>query len=390
MKPLYTGIVVSPAQGAFERLSANLSGLVDLVKESISPEQAYQELKQTPCDTAFIDISHDRSNGMKWIRRMKKQYPEIRLFILDQEPPPEIILEGFRSGALDFLSLVDDDSGQNAFNDKVTSALNRDGGGLPQGEMITLFSLKGGVGLTTTAINLAERVFSMTEEKVLLVDLNLFMGDVSGFLDIKPDFTPYSLISDIDRMDRELLFSSLFRHEKGFYVLAPAEEINDSDSISARDIAAMLDLLKAEFDYIVVDTPHDFSRRTLALLEHTDHLIVMVQQTLPSVKSTQRIIEFLDDIRFEQNKTTIVINRYLKTGDLTRKDIENSLNRKISYCINNDYGVCLKALNRGATLAQAAGSGKLVRQIEDMACHITGTVKMKPAGWKKLLARARI
>jgi pilus assembly protein CpaE len=383
MKPLHTGIIISPTQEPLNGQAEHLAPMVEITRQFSSFDQGHHYLKANPAGIAFLDISHNREQGLKWTRKIKKSVPETRLFLMDQSPTTDTILAGFRNGALDFLPISGTDTGR--LLERVKAALDRDGGQEPQGELITLFSLKGGVGLTTTAINLADQISQLTREKVLLLDLNLFMGDITGYLDIHPQFTPYDLVADIERMDGDLLFSSLFRHDRGFYVLTALEEINDSDSIGTQDMAAMLDLLKSQFDYIVAEAPHDFSRRTLALVDRTDRLLVMAQQNLPCIKSIQKIMEFLSDIRLDPQKLAIVLNRHLKSGELTRTDLENSFGRKIDYCICNDYPACLKAANRGSTLGQASGTQKITRQISAMAQGITGVAQESPTGLKAFL-----
>lgn len=388
MKPLHTGIILRSAPGLSPLQAEDLSPLVEITQSFSSFDQGHQHLKTSPVELVFMDITQDRIQGIKWTRRIKKLNPDTKIFILDQAPSPDTILEGFRNGALDFLPVSGTDT--TMLLERVKVALDRDGGQAPQGELVTLFSLKGGVGLTTTAINLADQISQLTRENVLLLDLNLFMGDITSYLDIHPQFTPYDLVTDIDRMDRDLLFSSLFRHDRGFYVLTALEEINDSDSIGTQDMATMLDFLKSQFDYIVAEAPHDFSRRTLALVDRTDHLLVMAQQNLPSIKSVQKIMEFLSDIRFDPQKLAIVLNRHLKSGELTRADLENSFGRKIDYCIGNDYPACLKAANRGTTLGQESGTHRITRQISAMAQGITGVTQENPTGLKAFLARINI
>ena len=78
------------------------------------------------------------------------------------------------------------------------------------------------MGVTTVALNLAGHLFDLTRDKVLLLDLNLFMGDVASYLNMEPAYTPYDLMRDVDRMDENLMFSSVTRHTSGFYVMAPA------------------------------------------------------------------------------------------------------------------------------------------------------------------------
>ena len=297
-------------------------------------------------------------------------------------------MEGFRAGALDFIDISAPKD--QAIARQVKAALDRERGGAAPGELISLFSLKGGMGLTTVAINLADQIVRASGDKVLLLDLNLFTGDIATYLDIRPQYSPYDLAADFDRMDAELLFSSLFRHDQGFYILTASEEINDSDSITTQDLTAMVSLLKTHFDYVVADLPHDFSRRTLALMDQVDTLMVLAQQHLPSVKSVQKILEFLEEIRFDPEKISLVLNRHLKSGGLARTDLEVSFGKTIDHIIGNDYPACIKAANVGATLGQTGPRAGITEQMARMARSLTGTQIQAPTGLKALFSRVAL
>ena len=134
-----------------------------------------------------------------------------------------------RAGATDFLSFPINP-------EEVVEALHRiierDDENGAQGRIISVFSLKGGLGLTSLAANLIDHIHLLTRETCLLADLNLYMGHASILLDLQCAYTPFDLVSDLDRADDNLLFSSLVQSERGFHVLGISDLIAEASEIT--------------------------------------------------------------------------------------------------------------------------------------------------------------
>ncbi|MCD4719820.1 MAG: hypothetical protein K8S13_08160 [Desulfobacula sp.] len=386
MEQNLTGIIVNTSKNFQNKIITGLISFVEIVKTIETLSDGYQYLRNHKPGMVFMDVTTNAKDCMKIVGLMLKKEPDTMVFLIDDGKDPDIILEGFRTGATDFL--IPGFTGADVAA-CVKNGLKRSSGMVQKAEVFTVFSLKGGLGVTTLAINLADHIYDITKGKILLLDLNLFMGDITSYLDIVPSFTPYDLVGDMDRMDKQLLFSSLFRHDCGFFVLTTPEEINDSDSISGQDIFDMISLLKGYFDYIVVDSPHDFSERTLKLLPCTDRLLVMVQQSIPSAKSVQKVIEFLNEIDFKPDGLNIVLNRHLKKNEFKIVDLERILSGQISFVLENDYPLFIQAANKGATLNSVAKNSRINQQINQMAAGLTGIKPVPEKKWKNLLFKKK-
>ena len=331
-------------------------------------------------DLVFLDTGRDKSSGMQALKQVLSALPQAKVFLIDPGTRPQTILEGFRNGAAD---MITPEATGRQILDRVRQALSRTDGNVHQGRVLTLFSLKGGVGVTSLALNLSDMIREATGLKVLLLDLNLFIGDVTAYLDIAPDFTPFELVEDLERMDKDLLFSSLFCHESGLYILTARDEINDADGVTGKDVAQMIRFLQAHFDYIVVDASHQFSEQTLEAIACSDMLIALVIQSFPSAKGVGKTLEFLRDIDFKTDAVKIVLNRYVKRSEFQTPDFEQIFNQKISFVLDNDTAVMNKTVGKGTFLRQAAPNAKLTRQIGNMAANLTGTAPAGAIGWTK-------
>lgn len=378
------GIIVSGDEEFSDLLDEEVRAVVDVVDRLADNESAYYAIKDLKPGAVFVHLTNGNEAGLTLAGRITRTLPGTSVFLVSPEKDPDQILEALRLGAADYLVFPD---GKDKILPAVRRALGRAEAGGKIGELFAFFSLKGGQGLTALAINLADQLQTLTAEKVLLADLNLYMGDVNTCLNLQSAYTPFDLLNDLERMDDNLLFSSLTRHPNGFYVLTAPEEISDADQISGEDITRMFGLLKKHLDYIIVDLPHDFSERTLAAIEEADRLLLVAQQSLPVIKSVQRTLQLFRELNYPENKVKIILNRYLKKSELSPDDLAHVFNQPVFSVISNDYRALTETVNKGRTIGQAHGVARINDDIAELAGRLAGisSSSAKQSGWRGLL-----
>jgi pilus assembly protein CpaE len=383
MKNTPRGIIISENSQLCKELAVNLAPIAEVTDRTGDIAQGYIIARETKIDLVFLDFASQEKDRMNLAKRIKKIQPETEIFMIGPAKDPDLILEGMRAGASDYLSYPFETDGVAV---SVTQAMERSGSLAKGAETVSVFSLKGGVGVSTIAMNLADQVHTLTHDRVLLFDLNLFMGDIASYLNMEVSYTPYDLLRDVERMDENLMFSSVHQHEAGFYVMTTPGEISDSEQITPDDIISMFGVLKRYFDYIIVDCPHDFSVRTLNVCTQSDKIFVVTQQTIPTVKSAQKVLEFFKEIDFAPDKIQVIINRYLKDGTMEASDLEAVFQKKIFSRISNDYPLFAKVSTKGETLNQADGNNRISREFKQMAGVMTGIKPCSESGWKRFFS----
>jgi len=365
----YKGIVIGSNQ-LKDSLKKNLITLVDIITNYRSYSEAYKGVKQNIPDMIFVELQDNNKDAcFDFIKNVKKRYSSIMVFLIGKHKDPDILLKGFRSGISDFIesSLIQD-------NKKLLSFLKESIARLKnieeKGQLISVFSIKGGQGVTTIATNLADHIYTLTEDRVVLLDLNFYMSDLSIFLDSVCEYSPFDLIKDLPRMDEELLFSSLTRHKRGFYFISVPEEKVDLEDLSSQDVDAILKVLKNYMDYIVVDLPHDLSERTISVIDNSDILLILVQQSIPVIKSVEKNL-FLFQEMGVKDKVRIVLNRYVEGNEISYKDISRILGHEIIYKVRNDYKTIISAINSGNVLDAIYPDKKVNKDIRNIAIDIT-------------------
>jgi len=149
---------------------------------------------------------------------------------------------------------------------------------------------------TTIAANLADALCRLSGKKVAVVDLVLSHGDVTMFFNVNSSYSILDLAKNAEKADYDFLHTLLVRHASGVYVLADPPTIEDGEHISPAQVREVLSTLRSMFDYIIVDTPHQFDERTLTALEMSDIVLLVSLLNLPSLKNTQKCLELFGRI----------------------------------------------------------------------------------------------
>ena len=234
---------------------------------------------------------------------------------------------------------------------------------------IMIFSSKGGTGKSFIATNLAIDLYNQTKKRVVLVDLNYQSGDIALILDIVPRHTFYDIASIINQLDTEMLSSFLTQHSSGVKILPAPVDPTQSESISTKATVKILDTLAKICDYMVIDAPSNFSENTLALLEKIDFLCMVASMDVTSIKNLKVSLEVVDQLKFPQENTLIIINRANTKVGITTDEIEDTLKRKIDITIPSDRLVTL-TINQGNPLISVYPKSTVSKSINKLTKYL--------------------
>src|SRR5262249_51177114 len=154
---------------------------------------------------------------------------------------------------------------------------------LSRGKILCVFGCRGGAGATMLAVNVAA-AFGKGGKSVVLVDLDLQLGDVFVALDLDAPTSLASLSREGKSLGGAALRRRLVRHDSGVYVLAQTGRLDDIDEGLAERIPGLLTALAEHFDHVVVDGVRDFGDHALAALDVADKVAMVVTQDVQAVR----------------------------------------------------------------------------------------------------------
>jgi pilus assembly protein CpaE len=222
----------------------------------------------------------------------------------------------------------------------------------PVGQLITVFSPKGGVGKTTLAVNLAIALSEKGSKRVCVVDLDLGFGDIAITLQLIPARTMADAVHFESGLDFSVLEPLLTPHGSGISALVAPVQPDAKDSIPPALVGRILSLLKANFDYVVVDTAPTFDEFVLQAFDETDQLLLVTTLDVPTLKNVKIAVETLDLLNFPKQRRHLVLNRADDKVGLSPDEVESTLAMKIELPIPTSSQVA-NATNSGEPIAAA-------------------------------------
>jgi pilus assembly protein CpaE len=203
------------------------------------------------------------------------------------------------------------------------------------GQVVTVFSPKGGTGKTVIATNLAA-LLAGQGARTLLLDLDLQFGDAAIMLGIQPQSTLHDLVSPPGELDPEKLAGHTARHECGLDILAAPMRPQEADAVGDATVARLLEVAHRSYDVVVVDTAPFFHGPILTALDHTSELLLVCGPEVPALKNIHLSLETLSLLSFPQERVKVVLNCAYGEGGLRRGAIEDALGLKVVAEVPNE------------------------------------------------------
>ncbi|MDN5278904.1 MAG: pilus assembly protein CpaE [Clostridiales bacterium] len=204
------------------------------------------------------------------------------------------------------------------------------------GKIITVFSPKGGSGKTVFAANLAAGIAKHTENKVLLVDLDLQFGDMAFMLGLKAKRTIAEMVDD-NVEDAESFKKYLVSHSMGFEVLASPFKPEQSEMVNSNHLRRLIKIAQSIFDYIVIDTHSLFQDLTINALDISDLICLLMSPDMNHIKSMHMCLKVMETLKYPSEKIRLILNREESMYAKPKADIETALKRKFDFSLHDDW-----------------------------------------------------
>jgi pilus assembly protein CpaE len=234
------------------------------------------------------------------------------------------------------------------------------------GQLITVFSPKGGSGKSVIACNLAVLLAERSEGPVALIDADLQFGDVAVMLKLTPQHTIVDAVSAMHRLDVPLMESLLAKHGSGLLVLAAPREPAFGDQVQASDMHRIVELLRSFCSYVIVDTPTQFSDVALHLIEESDNLVLVAGMDVPAIKNMKIGLQTLKLLGTPSSKLRLVLNRANAKVGLDVNEVEKTLHLKAEALLPSDILVP-QSVNKGVPAVMGNPKSGFARALSALA-----------------------
>jgi len=303
------------------------------------------------------------------IGQIIKIYPMINVIVATQTMDPDFLVKAFRLGVKDVLNDPLDMAQFKKAIGRIAELSFGEDKKKDDSHVISIFSNKGGVGVTTIAVNLAVAFAKQhKEKKIVLCDFVLEHGDIPIFMRKTADnYSIVDFISDMNRLDTKLIEGSLARDEEsGLYLLLGPANPEDADYMAADQLKSIIALLKKTFDVIIVDLSHDFSDKNIVVMDESDLLFLVMALDLPSIKNVARCLEIFKKLRYDRSKVRLIVNRSNSRDQIEMNLVADKLEYPIAFSLSNDYKQVVNSINAGLPVAYNKKSCSFSKQIYGM------------------------
>ena len=336
---------------------------------------AYPELDDIPrlLDAAFdviiIELDSNPEHALDLVETICGN-SNVTVMVYSDQLLPEMLVRCMRAGAREFLTHpVTSSSIAEAM---VRASVRRPSVHLikkPTGKLLVFAGAKGGTGVTTIASNFAVSLARESAHKVVLIDLNLQLGDAALGLGLTPQYSTLNALMNFERLDSNYLSTLLVKHNSGLSVLGAPDRYS-STQITDQALDRLLYIARQDFDYVVVDagSRFDVSAKTLFVAGSTVYLVLQV--SVAELRNANRLISEL--LLPSGARIEVVLNRYSsRTLSIDEASITKALTVVPSWKIPGDYPAARDAQNTATPLVLEMSA--ISRVIREMSKSASGT-----------------
>ncbi|HLO35361.1 MAG TPA: response regulator [Candidatus Deferrimicrobium sp.] len=346
-------------------------------------------------DVVLMDINMPDMDGIAATEKLSSQVPTAAVVMMSVQGEADYLRRSMLAGAREFLVkpfssdeltasirqvYTREREKQSRMSAMPVSAGNPGGvaptagEGTHDGQIVAIFSPKGGVGRTTVAVNLAVAAATELGKAVVLMDGSFQFGDVGVLLNLNPKNKSIAdLVPELEAGDPELsLDTFVINHSAGIRVLLAPPSPEMAELITPSGVKRVLEALRRQNDLVIVDCTSWFNETTLAILDAADVVLTMLSLEITSIKNMRLFLEVADQLGYEPSKVKLVLNRADSSLGIRVADVESSIGRKVDHTIVSDGRSVVYALNRGVPFFLSNREAQVSQDILRLAQSVAG------------------
>src|SRR5713226_779847 len=253
----------------------------------------------------------------------------------------------------------------------------------PRGQLTVVFSVKGGSGKSTIAANLAVGLASLYSFQTLLVDANLWFGDIGVLLNLTSTRSSFDVCTD--DADIFALPKAVVPHSSGVSVLLRPPDPLSVEKLKLRSFVEALDRYRSLYEHVIVDTQASLDELNLDLLEAATRILLVVTPEMGALHNTARFLGLADRLGHSE-KISLVLNR--SNSGISTEDLSRMLGMPVACGVVSAGRLMLDAVNEGTTLI-AMDPGRRERITQDLVSIVEMVAGREQPPVKKEQQRGR-
>jgi len=375
-------VVIGPDERRRDAVAGSLAGSLSGVARQLP---FYPEIDQIPRmielnhDVVIVDLDSNPEFALEIVENLCAG-SQATVMVYSAFSDSELMIRCMRAGAREFLTLP---ITQSAMAEAMVRASVRRpvarSAKKANGRLCVFWGAKGGSGVTTIATNFAISAAREAEQSVLLIDLDLPLGDAVLSLGLNPQYSTADALQNFNRLDSNFLSKLTIKHSSGISVLAaPGKLVPIQTSNEAVD--RLIRVARQEFDCVVVDSGSRFDLKGTALFEPSAIVYLVSQVGISELRNSNRLVSEMFTASLP--KVEIILNRFSASSlGVDEEHITRALTRKAQWKIPEDNVATRKMQSTATPLAMSDSSvSRAIRQMARVACGLTAEPEKKKKG----------
>jgi len=351
---------------------------------------AIQAAKEFQPDIALMDINMPGLDGISAVEAITQEAPTVQVIMMSVQSEQDYLRRSMLAGARDFLTkpftgdeLVSTIRRVNRMGQQRAAAMPQPmmqvvgpGGKRvampvqaappPEGSVIVVFGPKGGVGASTIAVNLAVAL-QRADTKVALIDASLQFGNIDVLLNLHASRSISDISQTINDLDADLISTVITPHPSGLKALLAPTRPELADLVLPDHMQRIVEQMRQQFDYIVIDTPSTLSDLVLTTLDLADRVVLLTQADVPAIKNTRTFFQVTEALGYTSNKIMLVLNQADPRNPITAKMIEDNLKHKVALQIPSDAETINNSIRRGLPFVAELKNKPIANAVNQLA-----------------------
>lgn len=343
-------------------------------------------------DVVFLEYHEEDSKLDRWIERTAADPKSPAIFLFLHEITTNNLWKALRLGVKECFAFP-------VRREEFQEAIDR----LPRADttldlaettrVVSFLGSKGGVGNTFLTTNVAHLLAQEQKGQVLMVDLDLRYGQITYFFDVQPKYTIIDVIENFERIDSAYLQSLFHSCDKNLSILPAPSRLEEAEAVTPEHLEKIIRYLKnlRLFRWILLDCCHQMDEVTLKGLELSDDIFLVTSPSIPALSNAKKLLELLHLLDLGGVRSEILLNSWLKRGDLGEAEVVGFLGREIAGKITFDPQQVGRSINEGRPLGEMAPRHPVCQDLRAIAGRLLGDDTSRGngygLGWIKRLVR---
>jgi pilus assembly protein CpaE len=343
---------------------------------------AYPELDDLPrilkseFDVIIVELDTNPEHALDLVEHICGQ-ASATVMVYSARTDSELLVRCMRAGAREFLT-------QPIAPGTIAEAMVRASVRRPthrpakqaEGKLLVFLGAKGGSGVSTLAANFAVALAQDSRQRTALLDLNFPLGNTAIDLGLTAPLSAVDALMNLERLDSHFLSTVMIEHSTGLSVLAAPDHYSPLN-VREDSIEKLVNVVRQDFDYVVVDAGSGMSLVGRALLASATTVYLVLQVSLPELRNANRIIsEFFQS---ETPQLEIVLNRFSpRSVEIDEEAIKKALTMPAKWKVPSDYPAVRKAQNTASPIVlEGSAISQVIRQMARSAPGYSPAVETK-------------